>query len=126
MKMKKIWDKLGIALSSACVVHCLGVAFFPFFFPALKAFFHSSWVHISMGVIILLTSPLAFIPGHKRHGLTWIMGLAIFGLSLILLGILLEGAIDDLASHAVSILGSLLLVFAHAKNLTHSKHHHCC
>ena len=125
--MKKVWDKAGIALSSACVVHCLMVAFLPLFFPVLTKYTHSTWVHIIAGLMVLFTSPLAFIPGYKKHGLTWIIGLAIGGLSFILLGVLLEGKVVDQISHAISMLGSILLLFAHFKNLQHShRHHHQC
>lgn len=125
--MKKVWDRLGIAFSSACVVHCILVAFLPIFFPAISVYTHSTWVHVVVGFIILFTSPLAFIPGYRKHGLTWIIGTAVSGLFFILLGIMLEGRFSDQVSHGVSIFGSLLLVFAHAKNLQHShRHQHQC
>jgi hypothetical protein len=126
--MKKVWDRLGIAFSSACVIHCLLVAFFPLFFPTFSLFTHLNWVHILVGVVILFTSPLAFIPGYRRHGLTWIIGVAFSGLMLILLGVLLEGHTTDQISHGVSIMGSVILVFSHAKNLQHSQRHRhgCC
>ncbi len=127
-RMKKVWDRLGITFSTACVVHCVVVAFLPLFFPAISLFSHSSWIHIAVGIIILLTSPLAFVPGYKKHGLTWILGTAGTGLFFILMGVLLEEKVTDQMSHGVSILGSLCLVFAHAKNLQHSSRHHhqCC
>lgn len=124
---KKIWDGLGIAFSSACVVHCIVVAFLPLLFPAVSVYTHSSWIHIVVGVIILLTSPLAFIPGYKKHGLTWIIASAITGLFFILAGVLLEGYTSDQMSHGVSIFGSMILVFSHVKNIQHShRHHHQC
>jgi hypothetical protein len=125
--MKKVWDGLGIAFSSACVVHCILVAFLPIFFPAIAIYTHSTWVHVMVGIIILFTSPLAFIPGYRKHGLTWIMTFAMTGMFFILLGILLEGSFTDQITHGVSILGSIVLVFAHAKNLQHShRHQHQC
>jgi hypothetical protein len=126
--MKKVWDRLGIAFSSACVVHCIIVAFVPMVFPAISAYTHSTWIHVVVGMIILLTSPLAFVPGYKKHGLTWILATAIGGMMLILFGILAEGQISDQLSHGISILGSILLVFSHAKNLQHSHRHkhQCC
>lgn len=126
-EMKKIWDRVGIAFSSACVVHCIVVAFLPLFFPALKVYTHQPWIHLAVGTSILFTSPLAFLPGFKKHGLSWIIGMAIMGLVFILLGILAEDIYSEQMSHGISIFGSLLLVFAHAKNLQHShRHHHQC
>lgn len=126
--MKKVvWDRLGIAFSSACVVHCIMVAFVPLFFPIVSEYTHSSWVHVGVAAIILFTTPLAFVPGYKKHGLTWILGTALLGLLTIFLGIFLEGLVSDQMSHGVSIGGSLFLVFAHAKNLQHShRHQHQC
>lgn len=125
--MKKVWDRVGITFSTACVIHCVVVAFLPLFFPAISLYAHKSWVHIAVGMVILLTSPLAFVPGYKKHGLTWILGTACSGLFFILMGVLLEERVTDQVSHGVSILGSMCLVFAHAKNLQHShKHHHQC
>jgi len=128
--MKKVvWDRLGIAFSSACIVHCIAVAFLPLFFPVLKQYTHSTWVHIVVASIILFTSPLAFVPGYRKHGLTWILGMAVAGLMMVFMGILLDDKVLEQASHGISICGSLLLVLAHAKNIQHShrhRHQHCC
>lgn len=126
--MKKVWDRMGIAFSSICAVHCVAVAFLPLLFPAISAYSHQPWVHISVGITILFTSPLAFIPGYRKHGLTWIIAMAMVGLFFILAGMILEkNEVSEQLSHGVSILGSLLLVLAHAKNLQHShRHHHQC
>jgi hypothetical protein len=123
--MKKVWDRLGIAFSTACVAHCILVAFVPVIFPAISAYTHSTWIHVIVGIIILFTSPLAFVPGLKKHGLSWIFKSAIAGLILIFLGIILEGKMSDQMSHGISIAGSLILVFSHIKNLQHSRgcHH---
>jgi hypothetical protein len=126
-KMKKIWDRLGIAFSSACVLHCIMVAFLPLFFPAFRAYSHQPWVHYTVGVTILFTSPLAFVPGLKKHGLSWIISVALTGLLLIIAGMILERTQSEQLSHGISILGSLLLVFAHAKNIQYShSHKQCC
>lgn len=93
----------------------------------MRTFNHESWIHIIVGFIILITSPLAFAPGYRKHGLTWIIGTAIAGLILILLGVVIEGRVLAQISHGISILGSMTLVFAHVKNLQHShRHHHQC
>ena len=125
--MKKVWDRLGIAFSSACVVHCIIVAFLPLFFPALAIYTHQGWMHLAVGSVILFTSPLAFVPGFKKHGLSWIIATAVTGLVFILLGVLAEDHYSEQVSHGISILGSVILVFAHAKNLQHShRHQHQC
>jgi hypothetical protein len=125
--MKKVWDSLGIAFSSACVVHCFLVAFLPLFYPALHSYTHLTWVHATVGLSILFTSPLAFVPGYKKHGLTWIILLALSGLTFIALGMILEDLVSEVTSHGISIVGSTLLVLAHVKNIQHShRHNHQC
>jgi hypothetical protein len=126
--MKKLWDGLGIALSSACVIHCIVVAFLPLFIPSLAYFTHSTWVHIMAGLTILFTSTFAFIPGYKKHGISWIIGIGLTGLLFVGLGVIMEQRFPEELSHGVSIFGSLLLVFAHTKNIQHSQRHQhqCC
>lgn len=126
--MKKVWDRLGITFSSLCVVHCVAVAFLPLFFPALAVYTHNSWVHVVVAILILFTSPLAFLPGYRRHGLSWIIITACSGLFFIMLAMGLEHHTSEQVSHGISIFGSLLLVFAHAKNIQHShlRNHECC
>ena len=128
--MKKVvWDRLGIAFSSACVVHCIMVAFLPFFLPFISQYTHSSWIHFIVLFTMLFTTPFAFVPGYKKHGLTWILALALIGLVLVILSVIIEGKVSDQLSHGISICGSLFLVFAHAKNIQHSHRHvqhPCC
>ena len=128
--MKKVvWDRLGIAFSSACVVHCIMVAFLPFFLPVISQYTHSSWIHFIVLFTMLFTTPFAFVPGYKKHGLTWILAMALIGLLLVILSVSIEGKVSDQLSHGISICGSLFLVFAHAKNIQHSHRHvqhPCC
>lgn len=125
--MKRVWDRLGIAISAACVVHCIMVAFLPLIFPALHIYSHLSWIHITVAIAILFTTPLAFLPGYRRHGLSWIISTALTGVFLIAVGLVIEDKVSEQFSHGITILGSLSLVFAHAKNIQHShRHQHQC
>ena len=120
---KEVWDRIGITFSSACVIHCLLVAFVPFFFPFVRQYTHSSLVHVAVLASLLITTPFAFIPGYKKHGLTWILGTALAGLILVVLGLAIEGTVSDQVSHGISICGSLFLVLGHGKNIQHSHRH---
>jgi hypothetical protein len=110
------------------VVHCFIVAFLPLFIPALSLYTHFIWVHIVVAISILFTTPLAFLPGLKKHGLTWIIGVAMIGIFFIFLGFVMDEKYSEQVTHGISILGSLCLVFAHYKNLQHSRRHlhQCC
>ncbi len=126
--MKKVWDRVGIAVSSACVVHCIAVAFLPLLFPVLAHYYaHLTWVHGAVGITILFTTPLAFLPGYRKHGLTWIIATALSGVFLVGLGWMLEEQVSEQLSHGIAIVGSVFLVFAHVKNIQHShRHQHQC
>lgn len=126
--MKKIWDRLGITFSSACIIHCILVAFVPLLFPSIAHYAHGNRIHLLIGGIVLITSLFAFIPGLKKHGVTWIIKSAVTGLFLILLSLIVEPYSSEKIAHTLSIMGSLLLVFAHIKNIHHSQLHkyRCC
>lgn len=123
---RKTWDKLGIALSSACLVHCILVFLLPLLVPTLAFFIHTPWMHRFFAAFILIVTPLAFIPGYRRHGMRRVMVQAYLGIGFILLGIFLDGFTSEVFSHGISIVGSIMLVFAHVQNIRHSRHRHCC
>lgn len=123
---KKPWDRLGILLSSACLIHCVAVVFLPLLIPALALFVHTPWVHRVFAVFILVITPMAFIPGYRRHGLNRIIIQAYIGVGLILLGVFTDGLLSEEVSHGLSILGSLNLVMAHVQNIRHSHRARCC
>ncbi|MFY7992210.1 MAG: MerC domain-containing protein [Bacteriovoracaceae bacterium] len=122
--MKKAWDKIGIALSSLCIVHCIGLAILPALLPTLGHL--GIEFHLFMSILILVTSPLAFIPGYKKHGVSMVIMWAMAGLSMILLGTFMEEKFPEWLSHSVTIVGSITLVYAHFLNIKHSRHNHCC
>jgi len=125
--MRKVWDKWGIVLSAACIVHCFAVVILPLLLPAVEMLVHSPWVHRVFATLVIFTTPLAFLPGYRRHGLQRVLVLAIAGLALVLMGVVLDGQVEELMSHSVSIAGSVLLVSAHLWNLKHShQHKKCC
>jgi hypothetical protein len=125
--MRKLWDKWGIVLSAACIIHCFAVVILPLLLPAVEMLVHSPWVHRVFATLVIFTTPLAFLPGYRRHGLHRVLILAVAGLCLVLVGVAMDGQVDEFLSHATSIVGSMLLVSAHVWNLKHShRHQKCC
>lgn len=123
---KKAWDRLGIVLSTACFFHCVAVMGLPLLLPTLNLFIHTPWIHRVFAVLILVITPMAFIPGYRRHGLSNIIALAYLGVAGILLGVFLDGHTEEWISHSISILGSILLITAHVQNIRHSRRANCC
>jgi hypothetical protein len=125
--MKKVWDKLGIALSTICLAHCVVVVVLPLLLPALGTFFHSPWIHQTFAGLVLIITPMAFMPGYRRHGLSRVLVMAWTGVALVLAGVLSDGKLPEITSHSLSIMGSGFLVTAHLLNLRHSrKAASCC
>jgi len=122
--MKKQWDKWGIVLSTACIIHCFAVVILPLMLPAVEMFVHSPWVHRIFAALVITTTPLAFIPGYRQHRLQYVLFTAVAGLFMILSGVFLDGRIDEALSHGISIVGSILLVSAHVLNLRYSRRFH--
>lgn len=125
--MKKVWDKLGIALSSICLAHCVAVVLLPLLLPALGTYFHSPWIHQTFAALVLIITPMAFMPGYRRHGLTRVLVLAWAGVAFVLAGVFSDGKLPEITSHGLSIMGSCFLVSGHLLNLRHSrKAARCC
>lgn len=122
---KNTWDKFGMLLSGFCLIHCFFVGLLPLIFPAVLSLTAADWIHKGLGILIVITSPLAFIPGHKKHGVGRIILQATLSVLLVLVGTLIEGKIEDWMSHTIIIIGSLGLVFSHYENIQHSKKQ-CC
>jgi hypothetical protein len=122
---KKAWDKLGILLSTLCIVHCAGLLVLPLLLPALGALFHSPWIHRTFAVFILVITPMAFMPGYRRHGMTRVLVQAGIGIALVLTGVATDGLFSELTTHLCSVAGSVMLVSAHVQNLHHSRRS-CC
>lgn len=126
---KGTWDKWGMALSGACLLHCVAVMALPLLLPTLRLFVHTPWIHRLFALFILVVTPMAFVPGYRRHGISTAMTLAYGGVALILVGVFTDGFFSELLTHGISITGSVILIAAHVQNLRHTHsnaHQKCC
>ena len=123
---RKSWDKWGIALSGACLIHCVAVFALPLLLPTLNMFVHTPWIHRVFAVFILFVTPMAFVPGYRRHGVSAVLALAVLGVAGILLGVLMDRLVPESLSHGLSIAGSMCLIGAHIQNIRHSHRARCC
>ena len=118
------WDRWGIAISSACAVHCLLTPFLLIFYPAASIFFVESeaFVHIFLGLFIIPSAIFVIYTTLKIHKQKKPLIYLAIGLLLIVLTPLL---VHDLMGHHAepyfSILGSLFLIKGHFSNHNHCK-----
>lgn len=118
----RLADLTGIALSFACLIHCLALPLAILLAPAL-----SRWIALPEGVhaaILLLALPAAAIAmrdGWRRHRRLWPAILATIGLALLALGLSahegwIEAANPETADRLLTSVGALTLAAAHLVN----------
>lgn len=108
-------DALAIALTSACLVHCLILPVAALALPLLASGAHAEWVH---WVFVAIAAPTSFMALRHNHHSKWVLlglrAFAAFGLSLLLFGAL--GWPTHEAGVQITILGSLVLAAVHLVN----------
>lgn len=123
------WDKLGIAGSGLCLVHCLALPIVVGVLPSLGlAFLADEVVHEILAFALIAFAGLAFIPGYRRHRDRRVLGLMATGLGLILFATW-GAAIVDLhgaGETVLSVAGSLFLISAHYLNHSFCKNCSVC
>ncbi len=113
----KIWDKIGICASGLCLVHCLATPILLLVFPTLKITLADNHLfHEIFAVIVVSSILLAVYPHCKRHGHTDIIAIAFAGVAFVLSGLFMHD-LPLAISHTITIIGSILLIIAHVKNM---------
>jgi len=112
-------DRLAVALSGLCIVHCLTI-------PALLVGGHllgglvstDDHFHELMLALLLPVSAIAFGVGFRRHQNAGVLARGAFGMLVVTLAATLgHGALAPAAESAITITGSLLLILAHRDNV---------
>ena len=111
-------DKLAMTLSSACAIHCF---FSPAFILLTSGLFSFSFDNESVHYLILfLAIPIslyALISGFTNHKTAYFLTIGIFGLFVLILAIALgELFLGELGEKTLTLVGSILVVYAHFKN----------
>lgn len=111
-------DKIAVAISTACVLHCF---FIPSFVIASSGFLTLSidneLVHQLILFFAIPISVFALYIGYKNHKSFSFVPYAFLGLGLLLLAVILgEEVIGEIGEQGVTLLGSIFVVYAHYKN----------
>ena len=128
MLLSKYFDRVAIALSTICIVHCLAMPFVIAVLPvAAYAVGGDGHFHSLMLWFVVPTSVLGFGLGlrvHKRPDIVLMGAVAIAGLAAAaLLG---HSAWDPSVEVLVNVVSSVLLAAAHWRNFREVRrlHHH--
>ncbi len=112
------WDRIGLAVSSVCVAHCLLLPVLVSTLPLwpLAEALHG-WLHPVFALLLVPTTVAAAVYGYRKHGRWGIVALLGVGLLVILVaGVLGHAAPGAFAETSVTLGGSGLLVAGHWRN----------
>ncbi len=125
------WDKVGISLSSLCLVHCFITAGAIVLVPMLGLSVTEGWsgiagnaagitnhyFHWLMAGFLLPVAGIAFVRGFRHHQDLRVLGLGILGALALLLALVIPHELLEQMGHArLTIAGSLLLIAGHYFN----------
>lgn len=114
---RPIWDRLGITLSTLCLLHCVAIPLAGIVVPAFAlGRLGGEWVHTLFALVLLPIAAAAFVPGFRRHRNWQVLLLATAGLALLVAGSGVEIGLDEDAATLVTVAGGALLILAHALN----------
>ena len=111
-------DKLAMALSSACAIHCFLTPSFVLLTSGLISFsFDNEFVHNLILFVAVPISLYALISGYSNHKIFYLLPIGIVGLSALVLAVAMgETLLGELGEKSLTLIGSFLVVFAHFKN----------
>ena len=111
-------DKASITLSMACMIHCL---LMPSFLILTSGFFALSidneLIHKTFLIIVLPVSLYALITGYRNHRILSYFYIGTSGLWILIFAVFFgEGVLGEFAEKSLTLLGSIIVAFAHYKN----------
>ena len=126
-KIQKRTDKFAITVSLACAIHCLFVPSFVILSAGfLSITIDNEFIHKLLIFIVIPVSIFALYAGYKNHKTTSFFPAAIIGMIALVVAVIMgERLLGELGEQAITLLGSLLLVFAHYQNFQTCKKLEC-
>jgi len=124
---QKISDKFTISLSTICVMHCFFAPSFLVLFSSFESIqYDNELIHF---LFLLMTVPVSFFAltlGLKNHKKFSFFLIGIAGLIILILALILgQGILGELGEKLVTLVGSIIVVFAHFKNYQTCIHTEC-
>ena len=109
------FDRIGIALSSICLVHCLALPLIVASLPALGEVLPPDfWVHAALIGFALPVTGFTLWRGYLAHRNPRPLLIGTFGLAVVLWGLLTP---DVVAAAVLTVTGGLIVACAHLMNL---------
>lgn len=109
------WDGAGATASVLCIAHCIGTPLLAASLPMLAT--TERVTHMGLTVLLLIIGAVAFIPGLRRHGKSYVLLLGAAALALISSAAFIpEGAVTEAVEASLTIAGGAVLICAHLMN----------
>lgn len=111
-------DRMAVALSGICLLHCVAVSLIVVAAPALAGLvFGDGWMHLAMLVVVIPLSAIALPRGYRDHGRTAPLWLGAAGLALLILGATAGHHVyGPAADTSLTVTGAIVLALAHILN----------
>jgi len=117
-------DTAAIGLSLVCLAHCVLSLMPLMILPTLGAtLLEDERFHYGILFLVLPTSLLALVAGFRKHGQYYVPIIGASGLCILFLVVILgEEYTGEIGEIAITVAGSLIIAYAHARNfvLVHS------
>jgi hypothetical protein len=126
MKISKIinWDKIGIYISSLCVIHCIATPFLLVFgMDSLIAYVENPIIEILLLLPIVAIGFFSFYKGFLHHRQHFLPVLFLSGFILLWCS---ESIENEMLTVAVSVMGGCIIVYAHYFNMILNRSKNAC
>ena len=120
-------DKAAIGLSMLCIAHCLLTPIAIIMLPALGAtFFGDEIFHYALLCVVIPISVFSLGLGCRKHERRGILLFGLVGISIMSLILIIgEDVLGELGESMLTILGALIVAFAHVRNFRACQNIHC-
>tara|TARA_B100001769_G_scaffold200801_1_gene160658 strand:- start:38 stop:448 length:411 start_codon:yes stop_codon:yes gene_type:complete len=120
-------DGIAISLSFLCALHCLFVPSFVILAPSfLSIAFDNEFIHYLILILAIPVSVFALSIGFKSHKSLSMVFSGFLGISILLFAVLFgNNLLGETGEKALTLLGSVIVAFAHFRNLKVCKELDC-
>ena len=118
--MRKIgrWDRVAMALSGFCVLHCAATAIFVALAASIGGVLAAGWIHEAGLAIAIVLGVVALGRGLTRHGLVLPLAIGMVGLAFMAYALSLPHGGGELM---FTVIGVSILALGHFLNLRASR-----
>jgi MerC mercury resistance protein len=111
-------DRIGVAASVVCLIHCLLLPLAVPLLPLLAGFAEAESVHQGLLVLLSVCAVLAFVPGYRTHRALSVLAYGGLGVALLVGGALAHDlAVLEGLDTPLTVIGGVVLIVTHLVNL---------